>query len=185
MNEWKSSSKKQDEETALERYSPKDLTSGKDFVKELRDIDNNQALGTLDKYKSKKQLMRAVYQAKQQEVAHHLDSFENYLMARKDVEAKSITLEAQKAIMALESEQLNMMKQMGLSHSEEISSTLISVGTMLTEKLREVERSDIEPEIKKKTMENVRSVWEKTNRRIMDSVDTYIDELYQKEKKRL
>ncbi len=32
-----------------------------------------------------------------------LDFFESYLLARKDVEAKAITLEAQKAIMNLES----------------------------------------------------------------------------------
>lgn len=178
---------KNDESTqsALEKYSPRDLTDNKDFVKELRDIERNQTLGALDKYKAKKQLMRAVFLAKQQEISHHLDSFENYLLARKDVEAKSITLEAQRAIMALENQQLNMMKEMGLSHSDDISSTLINAGTMLTERLREVESSDMDPEIKQMTMKNVRSVWEKTNHRIMDSVDTYIDELYEKEKRKL
>jgi hypothetical protein len=87
--------------------------------------------------------------------------------------------------MTLEQEQLNMMKEMGLSHSEEISSTLIDAGNKLTEKLQEVEESSMKPEIKQQTMKNVWSVWEKTNKRIMDSVDTYIDELYEKEKKKL
>ncbi len=54
-----------------------------------------------------------------------------------------------------------------------------------SKKLREIEKSDMQPEIKQQTMENVRSVWEKANKRIMDSVDTYIDELYEKERKKL
>lgn len=128
--------------------------------------------------------MRAVYQAKQMEISHHLDSFENYLLARKDVEEKSIALEAQKAITVLEKEQLEMMKELGLSHSDEISDTLIKAGNMLTSKLQEVEESSMKDDIKKMTLDHVRRVWEKTNERIMQSVDTYIDDLYEKEKKR-
>lgn len=79
---------------------------------------------------------------------------------------KSITLEAQKAITVLEKEQLEMMKELGLSHSEEI------------------EESSMKPEIKKMTLSHVRTVWDKTNQRIMQSVDTYIDDLYEKERKR-
>jgi hypothetical protein len=183
MNGW--NQHQEENQSALEKYTPRNLTDQKDFSKELREIEHNQTLSMLDKYKARKQLMRAVFQAKQQEVAHHLESFENYLLARKDVEAKSITLEAQRAIMTLEQEQLNMMKEMGLSHSEEISSTLIDAGNKLTEKLQEVEESSMKPEIKQQTMKNVWSVWEKTNKRIMDSVDTYIDELYEKEKRKL
>jgi hypothetical protein len=110
-----------------------------------------------------------------------IESFENYLLARKDVEAKSITLEAQKAIMVLEKQQLEMMKAMGLSHSDEISETLIQAGSMLSEKLNKVEESDMPPEIKVSTIKNIRQVWDKTNRRIMESVDTYMDELYERE----
>lgn len=169
----------------LERYTPKDLTDSKDFSKELHSIESNQTLSLMDKYRYKKQLMRTVYFAKQKEIAHHLDSYENYLMARKDVEAKAITLEAQKAIMVLEKEQLRMMKEMGLSHSEEISDTLIQAGTMLTNKLHEVEDSTMEPDIKAMTVKNIRRVWDKTNKRILESVDTYIDELYEKESRRI
>jgi len=166
----------------MERYTPKDLTNSKEFTRELHNIETNQTLSVLDKYRYKKQLMRAVYLAKQKEISHHLESFETYLLARKDVEGKSITLEAQKAIMVLEEEQLRMMKEMGLSHTEEISSTLIKAGHMLTEKLAEIEESEMRPEIKKMTFNNVRRVWEKTNRRILASVDSYMDELYEKEK---
>lgn len=168
----------------ISRYAPRDLTDSKDFTRELHAIDSNQTLTLLDKYKYKKQLMRAVFQAKQREIEHHLDSFENYLMARKDVEEKSIALEAQKAITGLEKEQLEMMKELGLSHSEEISNTLIKAGNMLTAKLREIEESNMKDEIKKSTLEYVRRVWDKTNERIMQSVDTYIDALYEKERKR-
>ncbi|MGM0675392.1 MAG: hypothetical protein ACQETQ_11905, partial [Spirochaetota bacterium] len=66
------------ERTELERYTPRDLTDSKDFTHELHSIDNNQTLTLMDKYRYKKQLMRAVYQAKQKEISHHLDSFENY-----------------------------------------------------------------------------------------------------------
>ncbi|TVQ34853.1 MAG: hypothetical protein EA384_17060 [Spirochaetaceae bacterium] len=168
-----------------ERYQPRDLTNAKDFTRELRTIDSNQTLTLLDKYRYKKQLMRAVFTAKQKEIGHHLDSFENYLLARKDVEAKTITLEAQKAIMYLEKEQLEMMKQIGLAHSEEISNTLIKAGRMLTAKLLEIESSEMLDEIKGMTLKNVRRVWEKTSDRVMKSVDTYMDELYEKEKRRL
>ena len=41
------------------------------------------------------------------------------------------------------------------------------------------------PEIKQMTLKNVRHVWNKTNTRIMESVDTYMDELYEKEKGRI
>jgi hypothetical protein len=174
-----------DELRALEKYSPKDLTNTREFTREVRRIDTDQTLTAMDKYRYKKQLMRAVFMAKQKEISHHLDSFENYLLARKDVEAKTITLEAQKAIMYLEKEQLQMMKDIGLSHSEEISNTLIKAGTMLTSKLEEIEESGMRPEIKTLTLKNVRHVWEKTNARIMESVDTYMDELYEKERKRL
>jgi hypothetical protein len=174
-----------DELKTLEKYSPKDLTNTRDFTREVRRIDTDQTLTAMDKYRYKKQLMRAVFMAKQKEIGHHLDSFENYLLARKDVEAKTITLEAQKAIMYLEKEQLQMMKEIGLAHSEEISNTLIKAGTMLTSKLEEIEESGMLPEIKTLTLKNVRLVWEKTNARIMESVDTYMDELYEKERKRL
>ncbi|TVR90498.1 MAG: hypothetical protein EA428_08295 [Spirochaetaceae bacterium] len=173
-----------DETSSLERYSPRDLTNDKDFAKQLREIDSNQTLTTLDKHRYRRQLMRAVFHAKQKEISHHLDSYENYLLARKDVEAKSITLEAQKAIMYLEAQQLQMMKEIGLDHSEEISSTLIRSGNMLTNKLREVEESDMLPEIKHMTLKSVRRVWEKTNDRVLASVDTYMDELYEKERNR-
>ena len=171
--------------TELSRYAPRDLTNSRDFGKELHEIESNQTLSMLDKYRAKKQLMRAVYTAKQQEISHHLDSFENYLLARKDVEARAITVEAQKAIMVLEKEQLAMMKEIGLAHSDQISDTLIQAGTMLTAKLEEIEASAMMPDIKAMTLKNVRRVWEKTNRRIMESVDTYMDELYEKEKRRV
>jgi hypothetical protein len=174
-----------EESHALERYTPKDITNAKDFNKEIQSIDRNQALNMVDKYKYKKQLMRTVFLAKQQEINHHLDSFENYLVARKDVESKTIALEAQKAIMVLEREQLDMMKNMGLSHSSEISDTLIKSGTMLTAKLEEVAESKMESEIKVNVIKSIRIVWEKTNCRIMESVDTYMEELSAKEKARI
>ena len=166
---------------ALEKYTRRDLTNQKDFARELQNIDNNQTLTIMDKYKSKKQLMRAVYSAKQDEINHHLDSFQNYLLARKDVESKTIALEAQKAIMILEKDQLQLMKDIGLSHSDEISNTLIKAGTMMTEKLLQVQDAPMEPEIKQMTMENIRTVWNKTNMRIMENVDTYMDELQERE----
>ena len=182
MAEWTDDTRSEGHELA--KFERKDLTNSKDFTRELHDIDGNQTLTLMDKYRYKKQLMRAVYTAKQQEISHHLDSFESYLMARKDVVEKSIALEAQKAITVLEKEQLEMMKELGLSHSEEISNTLIKAGNMLTAKLQEIEESSMKPEIKKMTLSHVRTVWEKTNQRIMQSVDTYIDDLYEKERKR-
>ena len=173
------------EDAALARYTPKDLTNARDFTRELHSIDTNQTLTALDKYRYRKQLMRSVFAAKQKEIAHHLDSYENYLLARKDVESKTITLEAQKAIQRLEQEQLQMMKEIGLAHTNEISDTLIKSGTMLTAKLDEIESSGMLPEIKQMTLTNVRHVWNKTNTRIMESVDTYMDELYEKEKGRI
>ncbi len=173
------------DEVALARYTPKDLTDAKDFTRELHAIDTNQTLTMLDKYRYKKQLMRAVFNAKQKEIAHHLDSYENYLLARKDVEAKTIALEAQKAIMRLEQEQLQMMKEIGLEHTDEISNTLVKSGNMLTAKIEEIEASAMLPEIKQMTLKNVRLVWNKTNRRITESVDTYMDELYEKERGRI
>ncbi|MBI9100473.1 MAG: hypothetical protein JEY91_18480 [Spirochaetaceae bacterium] len=55
---------------------------------------------------------------------------------------------------------------------------------MLTDKLREVEGSTMEPDIKIMVLGNIRTVWTKTNSRILESVDTYMDELYEKEKGR-
>ncbi len=173
-----------EEHSELARYAPKDLTNRQDFTRELHNIESDQTLTSLDKHRYKKQLMRAVFTAKQKEITHHLESYENYLLARKDVEAKAITLEAQKAIMSLEKEQLEMMKEIGLSHSEEISNTLIKAGRMLTAKLHEVENSEMLADIKQLTFRNVKQVWDKTNARIMESVDTYMDELYEKERTR-
>jgi hypothetical protein len=181
MSTWNN---EKNEDREIERYTPKDLTNSSDFTRELHKIDANQTLSMLDRHRSKKQLMRAVFAAKQQEISHHLDSYSNYLLARKDVEGKSIALEAQKAIMVLEKDQLRMMQEMGLSQSDEISKTLIKTGTMLTSKLQEVEESAMEPEIKLMTLRNIRRVWEKTNDRIMESVDTYMDELKEKERGR-
>jgi hypothetical protein len=76
------------------------------------------------------------------------------------------------------------MQEMGLSQSDEISKTLIKTGTMLTSKLQEVEEAAMELEIKIMTLKNIRRVWEKTNDRIMESVDTYMDELKEKERGR-
>lgn len=181
MSTW-SNEKSQSKE--VERYTPKDLTNSREFTQELHKINANQTMSVVDKYRARKQLMRAVFAAKQQEISHHLDSYSNYLLARKDVEAKSISLEAQKAILVLEQEQLKMMKEMGLTHADEISDTLFKAGTMLTTKLEEVEESTMEPSIKIMTLKNIRHVWEKTNARIMESVDTYMDELREKEQRR-
>lgn len=182
MGTWNNEQSNNQGEGALERYQRKDLTDTRQFTRELHAIDSNQTLSLLDKQRYRKQLMRAVYQAKQQEVMHHLESYENYLLARKDVEAKSITLEAQKAIMVLEKQQLAMMKAMGLSHSDEISETLIQAGNMLTDKLQKVEESNMPDEVKASTLKQIRQVWDKTNSRIMESVDTYMEELHERER---
>lgn len=144
------------------RYAPKDITNTRDIALELQRIDATPALTTLDKYRYKRQLMRVVFRAKQREIDHHLDSYENYLLARKDVEARSIALEAQKAIMQLEQDQLEMMKQIGLTHSNEVGNTLLQAGHMLTAKMREIESADLLPEITQQTLSNVRRVWEPT-----------------------
>ena len=86
--------------------------------------------------------------------------------------------------MVLEHEQLKMMKEMGLTHADEISDTLYKAGTMLSIKLHEVEESGMEAEIKLLTLKNIRHVWKKTNARIMESVDTYMNELREKEQSR-
>jgi len=85
----------------------------------------------------------------------------------------------------LEQQQLEMMKEMGLNHSDEISDTLIKSGRMLTAKIAEIEDSEMLPEIKQMTLKSVRHVWEQTNQRILESVDTYMEELYEKERRRL
>ncbi len=173
------------DEHAIERYSPKDLTNQQDFARELRAIDSDQTLTQVDKYRYKKQLMRAVFMAKQKEINHHLDSYENFLLAKKDVESKTIALEAQKAIMKLEEQQLSLMKDIGLSHTEEIADTLSRASTMLNNKLVEIAESDLMPDIKQMTLTNIRRVWERTIARVTESVDTYMDQLYQKDRTRL
>lgn len=186
MTSWNRDSHDLDgQDNALDKYTPRDLTNRQDFSRELRAIDNDETLTTVDKYRYKKQLMRAVFIAKQKEINHHLDSYENYLLARKDVESKTITLEAQKAIMVLEQQQLDVMKELGLTHSEEISNTLIKAGNMLTSKIQEIEESDMLPEIKQMTLKSVRNVWQQTNERIIESVDTYMEQLKEKERHRL
>ncbi|MBF9018479.1 MULTISPECIES: hypothetical protein [unclassified Oceanispirochaeta] len=184
MSTWTGNKANSDSE-ALARYTPKDITNSKDLGKELSQIERDQSLNFVDKYKQKKQLVRTALIAKQQEISHHLDSYENYLMARKDVESKAIALEAQKAIMVLEGQQLDLMKSLGLSHSDEIAATLIRSGEMLTSKIREVNASDMEDDIKKTIYSNIRQVWEKTNNRILESVDSYMEELYAREKARI
>ena len=164
---------------------PKDITDDRNFTMEIQKIENNQALSLLAKFNAKRQLMKSVLQAKKQEISYRLDSYRNYLMAKKDVEAKAITLEAQKAIMALESQQVQMMKDLGLDHSDEVSDTLIKAGTMLTRKLEEVSSSVMTDTIKRRTIDNIERVWNRTNEKIMNSLDSYMDELYEREQKRL
>lgn len=135
-------------DNALMTRGPRDITDERNFTQEIQKIENNQALSMVDKFK-----------AKQQEINHRLDSYRNYLLARKDVEAKAITLEAQKAIMALESQQVQMMKDLGLDHSDEVSDTLIKAGTMLTRKLEEVSSSVMTDAIKQRTIDNIGRLW--------------------------
>lgn len=170
-------------DNALMARGPKDITDDRNFTTELQKIDNNQALSFFDKFSAKRQLMKSVLHAKQQEINHRLDSYGNYLLAKKDVEAKAITLEAQKAIMALESQQVQMMKDLGLDHSDEVSDTLIKAGNMLQRKLDEVNGSAMSDEIKQQTLTHIRRVWDRTREKIMDSLDSYMDELYEKEKR--
>ena len=173
--------KEGEEDNVLQKYAPKDITNIKDFNKEVSVIENNNNLSITDKIKYKRNLMKAVFRAKQQEIDHHLDSFENYLLAKKDVEAKAITKEAQEAIMRIEHEQLKMMEDIGLTNTQEISNTLIKAAEMLTQQLEVVENSNLKPDIKEMTLKNIRKVWDKTNDRILNSVDSYIDELHKKE----
>lgn len=170
-------------DNALMTSGPKDIADDRNLTREIQQIEMNMALSVLDKFKAKRQLMKSVHQAKLLEINHRLDSYGNYLMAKKDVEAKAITLEAQKAIMTLERQQVQMMKDLGLDHSDEVSDTLIKAGNMLQRKLNEVVESPMSEEIKKNTLDNIRRVWDRTNSRIMDSLDSYMDELYEKENK--
>ena len=64
--------------------------------------------------------------------------------------------------MQLEQDQLEMMKQIGLTHSNEVGNTLLQAGHMLTAKMREIESADLLPEITQQTLSNVRRVWEPT-----------------------
>ncbi len=171
-----------DKSRSVEKYLPKKITNSKEMISELQIIDSNPALSFIDKHKFKKQIMRTFFLAKQQEIDGYLDSFENYLLAKKDVEAKAIALEAQKAVMRIEKEQLDVMKNMGLSHAGEIADTLIKSGEMLTEKLKEVRESKMVANIKKSVVSNIRNIWDKTNKRIIESVDTYMEELHSHEK---
>ncbi len=98
------------------------------------------------------------------------------------MEAKAITLEAQKAIMALEHQQVQMMKELGLDHSDEVSDTLIKAGTMMQKKLDEVASSPMAATLKEQTINNIRRVWDRTNEKIMNSLDSYMDELEEKER---
>jgi hypothetical protein len=170
------------EHNALMASGPKDITDDRNFTTELQKIQNNQALGFVDKFSARRQLMKSVLQAKQQEINYRLDSYNNYLMAKKDVEAKAITLEAQKAIMALEHQQVQMMKELGLDHSDEVSDTLIKAGNMLQSKLNEVASSSMADDLKERTIGNIRRVWDRTNDKIMTSLDSYMDELEEKER---
>ena len=170
-------------ENALMTQGPRDIADDRNLTREIQQIEMNQALNIVDKFKAKRQLMKSVLRAKQQEINHRLDSYGNYLMAKKDVEAKAITLEAQKAIMTLERQQVQLMKDLGLDHSDEVSDTLIKAGNMLQQKMDEVRVSTMSDEIKQVTLSNIRRVWDRTNNRIMDSLDSYMDELYQKEVK--
>lgn len=169
---------------AVAKYSPKDITNKKDFSRELNEIDNNREISFFDRYSAKKQLVRTYMLAKQKEIDNYLDTYVNYLLAKKDVESKAIALEAQKAILNLEKEQREMMSEIGLSNTEEIANTLIKSGTLLTDKINEVNSSNMDIEIKKNTLKNIRSIWDKTNERIMGSVDTYIDELSDRERRK-
>lgn len=76
-----------------------------------------------------------------------------------------------------------MMKDLGLDHSDEVSDTLIKAGNMLTRKLEEVQGSSMTTDIKEQTVTRIRRVWERTNQKIEDSLDSYMDELYEKERK--
>ena len=156
----------------------------KDFSRELSEINNNHEISFVDRYNAKKLLVRTYMQAKQKEINNYLDTYENYLLAKKDVEGKAIALEAQKAILNLEKEQREMMGEIGLSNTEEIANTLIKSGKLLTDKINEVNKSDMDSEIKTNTLKNIRSIWDKTNERIMGSVDTYIDELAEREQQK-
>jgi hypothetical protein len=163
-------------------YKATNIVNPKDFSNELRNIENNQSLSFFDRAKAKKQLINTYLAAKQKEIDGHLDTFEKFLLAKKDVETKAITQEAQKAIMKIENENLKVMQDLGLSQAVEMAGTLIKSGTMLTEKLKEVKKSTMTPEIKKITMDQIREIWNKTNTRIRDSVDTYMTELTEKER---
>ena len=170
-------------ENALMTQGPRDIADERNLTREIQQIEMNPSLNIVDKFKAKRQLMKSILHAKQQEINHRLDSYGNYLMAKKDVEAKAITLEAQKAIMTLERQQVQLMKDLGLDHSDEVSDTLIKAGNMLQQKLDEVRVSTMSDEIKQVTLSNIRRVWDRTNSRIMDSLDSYMDELYRKEVK--
>ncbi len=170
-------------ENALMTKGPKDIADDRNLAREMQEIEMNMALSLVDKFKAKRQLMKSVLHAKQLEINHRLDSYGNYLLAKKDVEAKAITLEAQKAIMSLERQQVQMMKDLGLDHSDEVSDTLIKAGNMLQRKLNDVIESSMSEEIKQNTLTNIRRVWDRTNSKIMDSLESYMDELYEKERR--
>jgi hypothetical protein len=109
MSTWSGTADRTETE-ALARYTAKDITNSKDLGKELSQIERDQSLNFVDKYKQKKQLVRTALIAKQQ---------------------------------------LDLMKSLGLSHSDEIAATLIRSGELLTSKIREVNASDMEEDIKK------------------------------------
>mgnify|MGYP003563560871 CR=1 FL=1 len=168
----------------LDRYSPQNITDNKDLARQLREIEMNPGLGIVAKINAKRTLFKGVTQAKQMELHHHLESYENYLMARKDVEAKAISQEATRAILMLEMQYIQIMDSLGLEQNERLMDSLKKSGEMFTRKLEELSESDMLPELKVGIQQDYQAIYDKAKARIMASLDDYMNELSSKEGRR-
>lgn len=186
MSNWSKNSS-EEREALVEvnkNWAPKKITDQEDLQRSLQDIEMNQAMNVVDKMKAKRQLFKSVFEAKQMELRHNMESYRNYLLARRDVEAKAITLEASKAITIIEGQFFTMMDEIGLVQDSKHMDTLRKAGEMYTTKLSELDDSPMLPQLKVQLQKQYQDIYDKTVARINGSLDEYIDELRRRDGRR-
>ena len=150
-------------------------------MEQIKEIRNNNDLSVLDKRKLIKQIVRGFHEARGDEIEQTIDLYYKTLIARKDVAEKSITLDAQKDLSQLDQEHTKVLGQMGIQIHGAISDLFNELGEITTKKLKELMEREINDDLREILYEGIMNSFRKTYKKIEDGLDTYIEELKEKE----
>ncbi|TVL99785.1 MAG: hypothetical protein CV087_16745 [Candidatus Brocadia sp. WS118] len=149
-------------------------------VVELEAVETN----FWDNGKLKKYALQKFMESQEMAWDNRLDVFKKGLLIKKDVEIKALLLKAEEAVENLERIHTNFMQEVVVKVKDDVFKLMTDFAKMATRRWNEASAADMREKYKKKVLDDIDEVWERTHLRIKNGLAQYMDDLEANEEKR-